>query len=269
MVSERNTTNEIFEGTTFREYLLGIYLSRVETNKRYSIRSFAKQLSTDPTSLSRIMYGKRKPTAKTIADICRNLPVSPMDIDHFIQLESDNSSQELHVAFERNSLEGDKFRVVADWYHFAILELICLENFSSTPQEISRLLNISISDAEDAVGRLTRLKLIKVLFNKNGKKYISTSNTTVGEPMSDARKELQRQFLVKAMESLQTVPFELRDQSSMTLAFDPNLLPEAKKMLQEFRRKFTDKLLRRSKKTAVYHLNLSFFPLTKVETSNE
>jgi uncharacterized protein (TIGR02147 family) len=84
-----------------------------------------------------------------------------------------------------------------------------------------------------------------------------------------ARKSLQRQILTKALAALDDVPIENRDQSSMTLAIDSSKLNEAKKMLKKFRRDFTKHLQESKIRNHVYHLSLSFYPVTQFKTTHE
>ena len=56
---------------------------------------------------------------------------------------------------------------------------------------------------------------------------------------------------------------ERRDQTSMTMAIDTKLLPQAKEKIKKFRRDM-DRLLQSSDtKDEVYHLSVSLYPVTK------
>lgn len=55
--------------------------------------------------------------------------------------------------------------------------------------------------------------------------------------------------------------FDLSDYSSMTMAIDCELLPEAKELILNFRRQLM-RFLESGKKTEVYKLNIQLFPLT-------
>ncbi len=64
---------------------------------------------------------------------------------------------------------------------------------------------------------------------------------------------------------LDDVPVEFRDFSSMTIAVDPEKLPEAKAVIREFRQKMAS-LLRDGNKTEVFQFALQLYPLTDMNS---
>jgi hypothetical protein len=68
--------------------------------------------------------------------------------------------------------------------------------------------------------------------------------------------------LLQALEALEDVPLESRDQSSMTMAIDPSLLPEAKAKIRDFRRSLCAFLQENARpKSEIYQLSISLFPV--------
>jgi uncharacterized protein (TIGR02147 family) len=76
---------------------------------------------------------------------------------------------------------------------------------------------------------------------------------------------MQKQILTQALVALEEVPIEKRDQTSMTMAIDSSLIPEAKLRITRFRRELSSFLENGKKKDQVYQLALSLFPLTQIE----
>lgn len=263
-LSERSS-KAVVEDEAFLPFLQQELVRRCQANPRYSLRAFAKFLDVDPSFLSKLFNGKRAATPEIIRTFSRRLDVGPDKESQFLQLIK---APETSVDKNYNQLALDYFRLIADWYHYAILELIQIDGFESSEKWISRSLGISTAEAKTAVERLIRLELIEaredgVWVNKSG------SNTTVGNEFTDvAFRKLQKSILEKAIVALEEIPFDLRDQTSMTLATDPSLMPEAKKRIKQFRRSLTAFLESAPKKKAVYHLGLSLYPISKIEFKN-
>jgi uncharacterized protein (TIGR02147 family) len=73
---------------------------------------------------------------------------------------------------------------------------------------------------------------------------------------------MQRQLLMKALSTLESIPLEERDHSSMTMAIDTRKLKQAKEKIRRFRRELSGYLTRVDERDAVYALTIALFPLT-------
>lgn len=228
---------------------------RIRQNPRYSLRSFAKHLGIEPSFLSKILTRKRKLTTRTIDRMSQKLGIS---------MENKES------ALTFSPLNSDQFALISDWYHFAILELTELKNFSSTPASIASKLGISKQEAKEATERLIRLGHLSR--DKNGTLRNSSGRlTTTTNPFTTvAFRNLQRQILQKAIEALDQYDLSVRDQSSITVATNENLLPEAKRRIQRFRRSLLQFLDQTPKeKNSVYNFSLSLYPVTTIHPTKE
>jgi uncharacterized protein (TIGR02147 family) len=86
--------------------------------------------------------------------------------------------------------------------------------------------------------------------------------TTTTEISDTAIRKNHHQGLELAQEALDSVPLELREFGAMTMAIDPKKIPEAKKMIINFRKQMAQ-FLEVDHQTEVYRLQMQFFPLTK------
>ncbi|MEQ1665442.1 MAG: TIGR02147 family protein [Bdellovibrionales bacterium] len=237
-------------------------IKRIQKNRKYSLRSFAKALNVDPSSLSQFLRGKRSLSQKNKVSIIQKLALHPSQISKSISIYSDSSSDVTETV--AHNLALDAFTLIADWYHYAIFELISIQNFKADTKWIAQQLSISTIEVADALERLKRLELISI----DSKGTITTTESlvsTAGNPFTAAAfRKLQKQVLEMAIVALEETPMEYRDQSSMTMAINSNRINEAKDYLKKFRRKFCAQLQNDSKRDAVYQLSLSFYPLTKL-----
>ena len=249
--------------------------NRCERNSRYSVRAFARALQIDPGALSRILSGKQIPSYKLTQNLMESLKLDPSEQDKFLnsvaQSQRERGISRLHPMFSKKNkrtpkisdLSIDLYRIIADWYHFTIMELTTTEEFDPSPHAIAKELGISITEVKLALERLIRLELLE---NKDGG-YVRTEaqlSTTDKHITTPALKKNQRQFLEKAIESLENDPIEERNMSSMTMAIDPKKLPQAKQMIRDFNQ-FLCSFLESGEKKQVYNMSIAIFPLQKIK----
>jgi uncharacterized protein (TIGR02147 family) len=246
---------------------------RCRANPKYSLRAFARFLGLEPSHLSKILARKRVPTEPVIEKLGKRLGLSTSDITSLksrrLAASSSLSADIRTSESEWRPLPLDSFQVIADWYHYAILELLSLPAFQkSDAKAIARALGISHPEAQAALERLERLMLIERqpdgrIVNSSG------NNTTLGGPdTAPALRRLQKSVLEKALSALDEIPAELRDQSSMTMAIDTKLLPEARALIKKFRRDLSDLLQKSETRDSVYHLGVSLYPVARVDMKN-
>ncbi len=258
----------------FRLYLQTELLRRCKTNPKYSLRAFARALALEPAFLSKLLHGKRGITINVMRNIASRLALAPSEVKKFedaILLKKSSKRQTRLPASPETQFQQlalDHFQMIADWYHYAILELVSVEGFESSPRYIARMLGISVNEANAAIERLLRLEYLELAADGSWTNH-SGNNTTLGNDFTaTAFRKLQKQVLEMALVALEEVPIEQRDQTSMTMAIDSAQLPEAKKMIKEFRRSFCDVLQKSTHRDSVYHLGVSLYPVTRRKNEN-
>lgn len=256
--------------TTIRQRIQAELDKRKLQNSSYSLRALARDLNLNHSLLSRIIASKIQMTPKIFERIAEPLKLTPEELLLFqneIKQRKKVQSKERIVSANFRTLEIEEFKVVQDWYNFAILEIVKLDGFQPTPEWISTKLNISIDEASLALERLVTLKLLQK--SANGTYTKVSSHVSVMNPTftAVAMKERQKAVLQKAIHALENLPIHLRDNSSMTLSIDSSMLPEIKEKIKKMRRSLANNITDKSKKRdQVYELSISFFPWT---TSDE
>ncbi len=157
------------------------------------------------------------------------------------------------------SLQEDQFRVVSDWYHFAILNLAKLKRNRATPEWIAERLGISRIESRSGMLTLQRLGYLKI---EKGK-LVRTAVPLFFRPsdMPSALKKFQKQQLQLAERSLERDPVDKRYITSFILPTDPERLLEAKALLLKYQRKVME-FLENGNSTEVYSLSIQLFPLS-------
>lgn len=252
----------------YRQRLQAELSQRAERNTRYSLRAFAQSLAIDAGTLSRLLSGKQIPSLKMAQKISAGLGLSPKEKeDFFSSLAHEQTSrplQRLNPAFRDpppQDLRIELYRVIADWYHVAILELSYVEGFKPEPRWIASELGISPLEAKLATERLLEFGLLEK-HKKTLKKSSAQLSTADKETTTQALRKNQRQFLELALHSLENDPIEERAITSMTMAIDPAKIPLARKAISDFNRSLCA-LLESGKRKRVYNLQVALYPIQK------
>lgn len=259
--------------TDYRAWLRNELAERCRRNRQYSLRAFARDLELLPSHLSDVLHRKQGLSAKSATTIARRLGLGPAEETVFVTLvESEHARsraarqaakqhlKRLRVSSRHRSLREDVFAVVADWYHFAILELIQCDDFEPRLDWIATRLGISVVEAERAVERLVATGLLE----RRGESWVVTERFPAagGEIASAAVKRFHSQILEKAAEALYLQAVAKRDFSCITFAFNPADLPALKEEVKRFRRRIERKYKARSGKKQVYAMSTQLFALT-------
>lgn len=238
----------------FRTVLINEFERRKEKNARYSLRAFAKALELSPSSLSAILRSKRKPSASLIHRLGPELGLSEPEVARFAQNAGEVFFQELPI---------DIWDQIADWHHYAILELTNIDGFKPSTAYVAKALSISEQEVRLACDRLVKVGLLEI--TEAGWKDLSvlgnvtnmTDNTTAA-----SKRKMQRQLLEKGISSLENVPFEDRLNRSMIVGINKKDLPEARERIVKFCHKLLADLGETRSTTDVYNLSIALFPLT-------
>ena len=252
----------------YRQKLQDELSARCDRNPRYSLRAFAQALDLNAGTLSRIFSGKQVPSPKLAQKLAASLDLDSQESENFFRSLTEKQSNRLRqraaAAYPQpkpQDLSLKHLRVIADWYHVAILELTYVRGIDLQPRAIAKALGISTTEAKLALERLLELGLLR----EEGKRLVKTS-----AQLSSADKQLtnaalrrhQRELLEKAIHSLENDPIEARSVTAMTMAIDERKLPEAKKMISDFNRQLCA-FLECGERRTVYNLGVALYPLQK------
>lgn len=247
----------------YKEWLSHEFTQRCRKNPKYSIRAFAQLLKMDSSSVSQLLSGKRQASPKMIEKLANILGASPSEKEAmlgFIKSKKGKIDKTIGVDLYKQ-LTLDSYALIADWYHYAILELTCVGDFQNNNRWIANKLGITSAEVKIAIERLKRLDL---LLEKDGK-LIKTeafiTNFSQGVT-SSALKGLQRKVLQMGFEAIDSISQDEKDITSMTLAIVPEKLPEAKEKIKKFRREISE-FLETGKQKRVYQLGIQLYPISK------
>ena len=238
---------------------------RQKSNPEYSLRAFARDLDMYSATLSQILKGQRGLPLKKVSEVIKKLELSPQEKALFVEsfYKSKTRIDEIQIGKidQRFILDEAYFKIIAEWEHFAVLELFKIKSLKINLTNISNKLSITLNRAEVVLTNLINAGLVQIDENGRARKVHEEVKTTE-DISSVALKRSHNETLEMAIKQLEKTKVELRDYSSSTLAIDMKKLPEAKAIIREFRQKMAA-LLNEGDKTDVYQLAIQFFPLTK------
>ncbi|AFY02439.1 TIGR02147 family protein [Bdellovibrio bacteriovorus] len=241
--------------------LLQIFTKRRNQNPRYSQRAFARDLGLSSGHLSELLGDKRLPNKTTLTQLISKLGLSEEDITRFTEAAADTKKRKVEKRIPV-VLEPDQFSIVGDWEHFALVSLMKTKNFKADESWIAERLQIPRTRVQQILGQLEQAGLIRR--NPDRISAIEANITTTQDVPSEMIRRSHDQKIQLALKSMKQDPVHLRDISSITMPTNPELLPEAKKLIQAFRRKLARRLGHQGKTSEVYSLNIQLFPLTKI-----
>ncbi len=263
----------------YREILKDELARRCQSNPRYSLRAFSRDISVSPPRLSEVLTGKKGLSHQAALDIGKQLGLSSQEIQHFTVLVDAQSArsavarniaqsklEQLRFNSKTRHLQLDAFHCVSDWYHFAILQLMQLPSFCHDHVWIAKRLGIQVPLVDGAMERLVRLKLIENKKVKKKNKYRALQEYTKapdGVPSSVIRK-FHRQVMEKAILALDQHPTSERDFTNLMMPIDASMLEEARSAIRKFRTRFNKQMTTQNKNKVdqVYCLSIQFFNLT-------
>lgn len=246
--------------------------NRCGQNPHYSLRAFARDLAVAPSRLSEILNYKQGLSRKAATKIAEQIGMRFDEKEYFLDLvtaaharspKDRRTAQVRLLKYKQENdaifqLKTDTFKIISDWYHLAILELINLEGFRDDCRWIARQLRITAVQAELAIERLLRVKLLE---RKDGE-LMATTNTgwIQSEVPSESIRKFHRQILTRAQEAL-TQHIHKREFNTDIITINRKDIPEAKDAIRRFRQKFSSDLQKSGVFDDLYCLSLQFFSL--------
>ncbi len=267
---------EMIEELDYRKMLHGEFDLRRKQNPAYSMRSFARDLDLSPSRLSEVLNDKGHLSASTLLEVGARLGIPKNEVlamqaaqsyktapeNSAIKISAKNFLESFRYQGQFSQLTEETYRILADWYHFAILSAMELDKYDGSVSYLARILRLNEETVTDALRRMANQGMVT---EKDGS-YQATGEifTTSNDVASEALRTSHRQNFDLAKDSLDEVNVLLRDITSATIAIDINKLPEAKKMIKEFRRNLCH-FLESGDKHAVYNFNIQLHPISEVE----
>ena len=245
----------------FRRFLQEELAARCARNPRYSLRAFARYLKLDHSTLSQLLRGRRRFTARTIERVGNRLSLTPTMITQFVERE--RGPAESWTSRELRQLSRDAALSLAEWHHHAILELTRLSSFRADVRWISRVLDVPVDDVNVAITRLARLRLLDMRSPTTWVDAAGNSEARIDTLSVSAVTALASRARALLGNSRQPAHY-----STTTVAVSTTASRRIAERVEQFRREMVELLEHDgSNRDQVYCLELAFFPVADLTTT--
>lgn len=274
-MSSQTTRPNIFEYEDLVAFLQDTFAQKQKANPLFSLRAWAKQCNISHVASLSLVIKRQRPLRASLATSLRHmLGLSPDEARYYDLLvmsinASDLKSKQIFATLMEQArlsqgfrdLNVDTIKIISEWYHFAILEMILMPDFVNDPLWISRRLGgvISPIEAYHAMERLFRCRLIVSDKNDRIQRTNETIATPSGVPIEEMRK-VHKQLLDRAKDALSEQEISSRDITSYITITTKDRIAEASKRLRDFRREL-GQFLSADGGDTVYALNMQLFEL--------
>lgn len=234
-------------------------------NPQYSLRAFSRDLNINSSTLSQIINNKRSIPKNKLDDVIFKLGLTPKEKtlfkESFYRKKGSIDNISITELDRRFMLDESYYHVIAEWEHFALLELFNLKGFHVSSKSIASKLKISLTRVEVVLNNLISCGLI--LEEDEKFKRAHPDIKTTEDISSNALKASHKETLNIGLKKLEEVDISNRDFSSSTIAINSKKLDEAKTIIREFRLKMKA-LFEKDEKDEVYQLAVQFYPLSQI-----
>lgn len=237
----------VYDCNSVSEILSLAFSRRRKKNLSYSLRAFARDLKISPSRLSELMKNSEGVNAETAQKICEQLKLKPQERKFFLDTVLSTKARNKEVRrLARNrieklrrqklllAIEEEKFKVISEWYHSAILELTQVTDFQPASDWISQRLGITEKESREAVSRLKKLGLIEV--TAGGVWKVSADAYQTFSKSSLAIRKFHLQVLRKSLHSVENDPPHEREIQTMLFAIPKSELPRFSEKMRDFLR---------------------------------
>ena len=237
-------------------------------NHRYSLRSFAKQLGIDHSTLSQVLRNRRQFSQRDLKSVARAMGLTETAVQNY----SGNfrgSEKKRPGKIHSLQFDLDTFQLLSTWHHYAILEMTHIRGFKPDVRWIAAVLGIEVDAVNTALQRLLRLGLLemsqqRLWVDKSGDAEFQTP--ALSEAASN---QVQREIHELAIHAIERAANERRMQQHMVMAFDSAALPRLRRLAEVFMKKARALASDSDAKDDVYQLEVSFFPVTAKNNTGE
>lgn len=277
LLRKREGLVDIYAFEDYRAFLGETYRSKKKTNPHFSYRAFAKRTGfSAPNHLQRVIAGQRNLSPDAVERYASALHLDQDETAFFRLLvslgqeEEEEDRERLRRSLQalRNYRSAQRLgdahaRYHHHWYIPAIFEMIACAKFREHPAWIAEQLWPKITE-EEAQSGLDALHELGLIEEEEGRlKQTNATLTTGAEAQKSHIADYHRVMMQRASSSIEAVPSEQRDISSLTVSLGAAGLSVFKKRIQEFRRELLSLAEGDEASSQVVQLNLQLFPLTK------
>ena len=248
-----------------------VFEERQLRNQKYSLRAFSRDLEMSPAALSDLLRMKKGLSQQKALKISKKIGLQEREQEIFVlsavsahgrsqsrRTQAQNVLKKISPVRKASVVSIEDFEKIQSWHCMAILNLIELKTCQHTPEWFSKKLQLAQPLIETALSRLIKAGLLEL----QGHKYVAVQNEIQVKQDISSRsiRNFHNDLLNKAERALHFQDLNEREFQNLTLAFAQEDMPEAKKMIRDFIRQFSETFYQKEKSlNSVHQLSMQFF----------
>ena len=271
----------LFDYLDYRKFLRDFYEEKKKRNYFYSFRYMAQKVGMDHSLLVKVLLGKRHITSESIRKftaLCGFPAIEAKYFELLVNFEKARSESQSKIylekllSFKRHTsrrIEAYQYEYFKKWYYAAIRSLLDFYEFDGKDyNNLGKRLNPPITESEtrEAVALLEKLGFVKK--NSEGVFKPREAHVSTGEKWhSLAIRNYQKETIALSLSSLERVPKETRDISTITMSITEEGMKEIREIIKECRESIIKRVdeMNEERRDRVYQLNMQFIPLSQAD----
>ncbi|MCQ2104717.1 MAG: DUF4423 domain-containing protein [Fibrobacter sp.] len=260
----------------YRDFLKSYYDRKKAEMPFYSYRMMGDKLGLDSSYLYRVLQKKQHLPAHALSSAKEILALTGREAEYFDLLYTaavtkDKAKKEEMMAkalslrdVDRHSLQAAELKLLENWWIPAVRAYLELNGGVVNLKQIAHDIcpPITEAQAQEAIDTLLEVGFVKKM--ASGRLALSEAHLTASGPEKKvAVRKFQKQVLALASDSLDNVPVEERNISTLTLSVDQACFDDLGDMLKEFRRLVQKRVDSAKSPDRVMQLSLAFYPVAR------
>jgi uncharacterized protein (TIGR02147 family) len=256
----------------YRQMLQQELLRRVARNSQYSLRAFARDLDLSPGFLSGLLAhrkGLSDSRANLISGKCAWSEHDKKLFSLLVRLETtelvDEEGRLKHqiaelkaasaVHSQSEDLQFEFFKIIGEWYHAAILELLALKDAVHKASWLAERLSLPQDVVESSISRLMRVGLLE----KDGERWKRGSqHVVVPQTPSECVRSFHRSYLEAAVNAVEEQDVKQRILQTTLVPIAPAMIPKIQTQMHRFATEVIG-TAEQAEKEQLYCLSIAFF----------
>lgn len=273
----RSESINIYDYVDPIEYIKAIYDQKKVQNPNYSLRAWSTKMQfKSSATIFQLINKQKRLRADLLANIYKGISLSPNERLYFetlIDYINEQSEKEKQFHWQEieklrrfsvvKSIPLQATEIISAWYSLTIIEMTNLHDFKNDPAWIAERLGnkTSVQEVDQMIDALIAHGLLK---EENGKLIKTNQRLIAGDDgkVSEAIRNNHREILKQASRAIDEQSIDKRYISSTTMTIDSAKIPEANKLIAEFRTNLV-KLLEKKSGDSTYQLNVQLFSMTE------
>lgn len=275
-MSRKSLPVNVYKYHDYRIFLYDLFTEWKKKVYKLSYRKFSEMAGfSSPNMLKLIIDGKRNLSPANISKLVKTFDFNKQESDFFENLVKMNQAKtHSNKNFYYKKLnktprykllrKGDKnlYEFYSKWYYPVIRELVTTVDFNESPEWISKRVYPTITESEARKAMEVLVEMGHIYKDEDKWKQREPLATTGPQITSLAVANYHENMIGLGKDSVENVPGDKRNISSLTLAISPKSYEILVKELESIQQRIIDLANEETSPEQVYQVNFQVFPVS-------